>query len=770
MPDTPTTPFQNSEGTDNGLGPLNDPGAHAPPQDVDYDLLRMIGRGGYGEVWLVRDKAGSYYACKVVYRESFQHDRPYEREYEGICKFEPVSRASESQIKILHVGRRDALGYFYYIMEVADDARAGREIHPEHYNPRTLFSDLQEHKKLPGKDCLKIGLALSEALENLHTHGLIHRDIKPGNIIFVNGVPKLADIGLVTDLDVTISYVGTEGYIPPEGPTSPQADIYSLGKVLYEMSTGKDRLQYPELPDNFSEIPDWEFLLELNAIVAKACETNPARRYATAEELHNDLALLKRGKSIRKQRAMQRRQRLLARVAGIVALIALMASGVVYGWKHQFFRAPVTQIKIVSDKISAPEAVRLAQCEAKIKSDYQDRLASGNIARKQDVSAELYNQSLAESDTAMELASLQVAAQLAMEAGDFSRAMQICGRMDDRFQINILPIKTGLLAEGGLYARAARNNTELTEVCLQTGFQAIAADDYTNADTIAALAQVAAQKADDKHLGWQVGFLTDEAAQCAEAFARVKPFAQILRDKPDDAAANLTMGKFVCFVKNDWAKGLSMLARGNDAGLQSLAAKEMGGTAKNPPEQIALGDAWWNLSTKAAADEKVSYEQRARYWYLKALTATKEPDKNSVRAKLMDRINAVPTQSAQIHIASRIGGQEFVDIYSDRAEWRSGQRGASGNKINYVSVDDFDASDLQIIQNSGSTWLMPNAVDFSTAHLDSDARASDNNTRQPKRRDRERLTVFDDHVRVVLAHPRTGAAALDVTVIFGSQP
>src|SRR5205814_655550 len=88
--------------------------------------------------------------------------------------------------------------------------------------------------RLPAARVLELGLALTEALAHLHAQGLVHRDIKPSNIIFVNGRAKLADIGLVTDASDTCSIVGTEGYLPLDGPGTPQADIFALGKVLYE--------------------------------------------------------------------------------------------------------------------------------------------------------------------------------------------------------------------------------------------------------------------------------------------------------------------------------------------------------------------------------------------------------------------------------------------------------------------------------------------------------------------------------------------------------
>jgi serine/threonine protein kinase len=180
-------------------------------------------------------------------------------------------------------------------MEAADDQRRGQDIGPHDYEPRTLHTDLYSHKRLPLDDCLQIGVTLSSALQHLHQHRLVHRDIKPSNIVFVNGVPKLADIGLVADVDSS-SYVGTEGFIPPEGPGTIRADIYSLGKVLYEILTGKDRLDFPELPSSVANEPDRRKLAALNKEILAACHTDPAKRHASVRDLHDILRRIQHGK------------------------------------------------------------------------------------------------------------------------------------------------------------------------------------------------------------------------------------------------------------------------------------------------------------------------------------------------------------------------------------------------------------------------------------------------------------------------------------------
>src|SRR2546427_2706644 len=127
----------------------------APPPSVsDHQLVRLIGGGSYGEVWLARSVMGTYRAVKIVYRATFKDERPFEREFAGLQKFEPISRSHEGLVDLLQVGRSEQEGYFYYVMELADDASVGRDvpIAPRRaedsppYQPLTLRADTHSHR------------------------------------------------------------------------------------------------------------------------------------------------------------------------------------------------------------------------------------------------------------------------------------------------------------------------------------------------------------------------------------------------------------------------------------------------------------------------------------------------------------------------------------------------------------------------------------------------------------------------------------------------
>jgi serine/threonine protein kinase len=273
----------------------------------DHEVLTFIGSGSYGQVWLARNVLGTYRAVKVVWRETLPDTRHYDREFEGIRHFEPISRSHPNLVAILQVGRsQDDTDYFYYVMELADPIETHLESTkldtpgwepvsnpepqpPENYEPRTLSSELRARGRLPLKECCDLGLALTGGLGRLHQHRLVHRDIKPSNIIFISGVPKIADIGLVTLFSERPGFAGTLGYLPARGYGTPGGDLYGLGKVLYRACTGKEVQAFPELPGDLADDGNLLCLRRFNDVLVKACDENPDARFQSAQEMFAEL-------------------------------------------------------------------------------------------------------------------------------------------------------------------------------------------------------------------------------------------------------------------------------------------------------------------------------------------------------------------------------------------------------------------------------------------------------------------------------------------------
>ncbi|HYE33444.1 MAG TPA: serine/threonine-protein kinase [Methylomirabilota bacterium] len=268
-------------------------------QTLDYTLLRKIGQGSYGDIWLGIDQAsGRRAAVKIVDWSRFEDKAPLQREFAGVLRYSEFAAENPEQLQILRLLQTDS--QLIYAMELADSL--GEEGQDDEYTAATLRLVCQKRGVMPPGECIGIALQLGRSLAALHEAGLLHRDIKPANILYFGGIPKFGDLGLVTDDPGTLSYVGTQGYIPPEGPGSPQADIFSLGKSLYEAATGLDRLRYPELPAALMFSPEANKLLELMEVINKACATQPQRRYKSARAMVRDLEALQSGASLRDQK------------------------------------------------------------------------------------------------------------------------------------------------------------------------------------------------------------------------------------------------------------------------------------------------------------------------------------------------------------------------------------------------------------------------------------------------------------------------------------
>jgi hypothetical protein len=262
------------------------------PDSDDYEIFHPLGEGAFGKVWLARNAINQWQALKAVYLARFgSNPKPYEREFNGIRRYKPVSDKHPGLLRVDFVSKKKKQSYFYYVMELGDALEPGWEKQPAKYKPKDLAKVLEtaEGRRLPISECLGIATLLAEALAYLHSQSLTHGDIKPQNIIFVNDQPKLADVGLVRDLSTqgqTGTGVGTPGYMPPgESTGTPQADVYSLGKVLYVMFTGHSPDIFPSIATAAVNDVSHDDFMRINSLILHACHYDRKQRYPSAHEL-----------------------------------------------------------------------------------------------------------------------------------------------------------------------------------------------------------------------------------------------------------------------------------------------------------------------------------------------------------------------------------------------------------------------------------------------------------------------------------------------------
>jgi serine/threonine protein kinase len=218
------------------------------------------------------------------------------REFRGIRNYKPISDKYPGLLHVDFVSVKKEEGYFYYVMELGDAEKPGWEKDPSTYRPQDLSSRLAQSPghELPVAECVRILLALTEAVEFLHSEGFAHRDIKPSNVIFVAGCPKLADVGLVRETHPEgdeMTFVGTPGYMPPapEFPGTIAADVYALGMMLYVISTGQAPASFPEISTRLVANETPLRFMKLNAIILKACHPDRIMRYSSAAAMHEAL-------------------------------------------------------------------------------------------------------------------------------------------------------------------------------------------------------------------------------------------------------------------------------------------------------------------------------------------------------------------------------------------------------------------------------------------------------------------------------------------------
>ena len=257
-----------------------------------YEIIEEIGSGGMATVYKAKCKLLNRFVAIKVLRDEFANDSEFIKRFQ----VEAQSAASLSHpniVSIYDVGHED--GMHYIVMELIEG--------------KTLKEIITEKGKLPWREAVEYASQIASGLSQAHQNHIVHRDIKPHNIIITKeGVAKVTDFGIAkavsnSTINAFGSTIGSVHYFSPEhargGYTDEKSDIYSLGVVLYEMCTGRlpfegetpvavalKHLQ-EEVVEPISICPS--IPQSVNNIILKAMKKETSERYASADEMHKDL-------------------------------------------------------------------------------------------------------------------------------------------------------------------------------------------------------------------------------------------------------------------------------------------------------------------------------------------------------------------------------------------------------------------------------------------------------------------------------------------------
>ena len=336
-----------------------------------YHGLRLsgyCGGGAYGDVYVCEDISGRKLAVKIISKVKLGDD--WERELRGVSNYRKITENAPGLLQIFHV-EEDA-ETFFYTMEAADSIGSDGQ-----YRADTLAERLK-NGSLPRTELYPTLSAIFAGIRIIHAAGFAHRDIKPDNIIFVKGQPKLSDIGLLSSLSATYTQLaGTLDFLPPEERASDtpgtdrrsrqKNDLYAFGKVIYCSVTGCSPQDFPTVPAELPLTVELKFLLRL---AFRLCNKDPLLRLDSLEKTADELSQIKRkllyGETFRDKCHYAVREVLThlsaellsfarwTRRHWIFVLIALIVAGSLI-WYLEYSRKPFDIAQVKTQKLRSQE-------------------------------------------------------------------------------------------------------------------------------------------------------------------------------------------------------------------------------------------------------------------------------------------------------------------------------------------------------------------------------------------------------------------------------
>ena len=315
-------------------------------QLAGYEILGELGRGGMGVVYQARQtRLNRVVALKMLLAGN--HAGP-----EELARFrteaEAVARLQHPNIvQVFEVGEHE--GRPYFSLEFCPGGSLDRKL---------------AGSPLPAEEAARLVELLARAVQSAHQANVIHRDLKPANVLLAaGGIPKITDFGLAKKLDQagltqTGAVMGTPSYMAPEQAEGkkeigPAADIYALGSILYECLTGRPPFKAASLYDTMMQVIHQEPVsprqlnaqvpIDLETISLKCLQKDPAKRYASCQELADDLRRWQNGEAIQARRQglgerlgrWVRKNPVVAGLSAAILLLILSATGLItWQWQH----------------------------------------------------------------------------------------------------------------------------------------------------------------------------------------------------------------------------------------------------------------------------------------------------------------------------------------------------------------------------------------------------------------------------------------------------
>lgn len=256
-----------------------------PPSVPGFEVLKGLAASSRSVVQLARDAAGRRVALKILRLPDGIRQETWRATWE---KLGPLTQETAGLMPVWERGFACQNAWFYS-MPAADDAGEEAAGNATLYTPFSLRLRLKVAGPMATEEVRRLGLTLAPGLERLHSAGLVHCDVKPSNVFFHEGRPKLADYDLVAVEGEAARPLGTEGFFPPGETASAAADVYALGKTLYEAWTGLDRLEFPSLPPGLAGGAEWRLGQKLNQLLLRTCSPQAGERFRTAADFRNEL-------------------------------------------------------------------------------------------------------------------------------------------------------------------------------------------------------------------------------------------------------------------------------------------------------------------------------------------------------------------------------------------------------------------------------------------------------------------------------------------------